>query len=241
MTADEEYAFVLGMLQNNGGCQLPCWWGFTPGETSWQATRDFFTSLGKETWGGGGILNYTVFFNTPGHYESYQSYIGEDGTLEQIGVHAVPSADEDGYRVYGNSQFAEDWRVYMLPQILEAYGLPSQIFLGLGGAAWMPFDLVLFYPEKGFLVQYSGSAERSEGGTFLVYPHRAEITLDLWVPEQYMSLEDVPGVGSYTYAAGEMSRLHSLEEATGMSVEQFYETFVQPENETCLETPVDLW
>jgi hypothetical protein len=26
-----------------------------------------------------------------------------------------------------------------------------------------------------------------------------------------------------------------------MSVEQFYETFVQPDTETCLETPVDLW
>ena len=72
-------------------------------------------------------------------------------------------------------------------------------------------------------------------------PHRAEITLDLWAPEQYMSLEDVPGVGSYTYAADEMSGLHSLQEATGMSIEQFYQTFVLPDSEICLETPADLW
>jgi hypothetical protein len=56
-----------------------------------------------------------------------------------------------------------------------------------------------------------------------------------------MSLEDVPGVGSYTYAADEMSGLHSLQEATGMSIEQFYQTFVLPDSEICLETPADLW
>ena len=106
--------------------------------------------------------DYTVVFNTPSHYGGYQRYIVKDGMLDGVGIHALPPVDEDGQRMYGNPQFAEDWKAYMLPQMLEVYGPPSQIFLGLGGAAWMPFDLVLFYPEKGFLVQYSGSAERSE-------------------------------------------------------------------------------
>jgi hypothetical protein len=244
MTADEEYAFVSEMLRDNGGCQLPCWWGFTPGETPWETTEIFFASLGKkvEAWSGDDAQHYTVYFDIPDHHHfHYQDYHEKDGTLDRIGIHAVPPADEDGHPVYGDSQFAEDWKAYMLPQILEVYGPPSQILLGLGGAGWIPFDLVLFYPEKGFLVQYSGSAERSEGDTFLVCPHRAEVTLYLWVPEQYTALEDVPGIGSYTYAADEMSGLHSLEDATGMSIEQFYQTFAQPDDQTCLETPVDIW
>jgi hypothetical protein len=61
------------------------------------------------------------------------------------------------------------------------------------------------------------------------------------MPEQYTNLEDVPSIGSYTYAADEMSGLHSLEDATGMSIEQFYQTFSQPDNQTCLQTPADLW
>jgi hypothetical protein len=32
-----------------------------------------------------------------------------------------------------------------------------------------------------------------------------------------------------------------LEEATGMTVTSFYETFKNPENEACLETPAELW
>ena len=234
MTADEEYAFFLEMLQNNGGCRLPCWWGFTPGETSWQATRDFFTSIGKETGSVDHIQNYTVFFNTPGHYESYQSYIGEDGILEIIGVSASPAVGEDWSFTYDHPQFAEDWKTYMLPQMLEVYGPPSQVLLCTGnGAPWSPFDLILFYAEKGFLVQYSGEAEEREGETWLVCPHLVEITLHLWSPERSVSLEDIPG---FT-----MWGPHSLEEATGMSIEQFYETFVQPDTETCLETPADLW
>ena len=235
MTADEEYIFFLEMLQNNGGCQLSCWWGFTPGETSWQATRDFFTSLGKETWGGGDIQNYTVGFNMLGHYESYQSYIGdEDGILEMIGIGASPAVGEDGSFTYDHPQFAEDWKAYMLPQMLEVYGPPSQVFLGTGsGAPWSPFDLLLFYSEKGFLMQYSGEAEEREGETWLVCPHLVELTLYLWSPKRSMSLEDIPGLTVWGP--------HSLEEATGMSIEQFYETFVQPDNETCLEVPADLW
>ena len=29
-------SLVLELLQNNPSCLLPCWWGITPGETSWQ-------------------------------------------------------------------------------------------------------------------------------------------------------------------------------------------------------------
>jgi hypothetical protein len=34
LTADQEQALVLDLLQNNAGCRLPCWWGFTPGKTT---------------------------------------------------------------------------------------------------------------------------------------------------------------------------------------------------------------
>ena len=240
MTANEEYAFVSEMLRNNGGCRLPCWWGFTPGETAWETTKTFFTSRGVTIWDYGGTRDYTVAFDTPGHYESYQSYIREDGMLDRIDIGAVPPVGEDGYSVYGDPQFAEDWKTCMLPQILGAYGPPSQIFLGTGGAPWSPFDLLLFYPEKGFLVEYVGVAEEREGETWRVCPHRVEITLHLWSPERSMNLEDIPGVVS-SHADDETWGPYPLEEATGMSIEQFYQTFVQPGNQTCLNVPADLW
>jgi len=237
MTADEEYTFVSEMLQNNGGCQLPCWWGFIPGETSWQTAQTFFTSRGKKIWHYR-QTSYTVIFDIPQRdIGCVQSYFVDDETIDIISVHATLPIRDNEF-VYGDAQFAEDWKRYMLPDILMAYGQPSQVFLGVYKAPWMPFDLLLFYPEKGFLVRYMAPAER-EGRTFRMCPHKTDITLWLWSPERDMALEYIANVGGFP--TGDMSYFRSLEEATGMSIEQFYQTFSQPDNQTCLETPADLW
>jgi len=244
MTADEKYAFVSEMLRNNGGCRLPCWWGFTPGETAWETTKTFFTSRGVTIWDNGGTRDHTVVFNIPGHYESYQSYIGE-GTLDRIGIVAGPLVGADGHYAYGDPQFAEDWKTYMLPQILGAYGPPQQVFLETysSGPDRLPFRLLLFYPDQGLLAKYEGSTGENGQGEWVeagqairIRPRRSDIALWLWSPEREMTLADL-GLSSQV----DLDRLRSLEEATGMSIEQFYQTFVQPDNQTCLETLVDLW
>ena len=40
---DEMQAYVREMLQTNGGCELPCWWGIIPGKTSWKEMQAAFT------------------------------------------------------------------------------------------------------------------------------------------------------------------------------------------------------
>ena len=35
----EGQKLVQELLENNGGCKLPCWWGFTPGKTTWVEAR----------------------------------------------------------------------------------------------------------------------------------------------------------------------------------------------------------
>ncbi len=118
-----------------GGCRLPCWWGFTPGETSWQTTKTFFALLGKtiEAWRGHDTQqHYAVYFDIPEHrHFHYQGYHEKDGVLDRIGIHAVPPVHDDEF-VYVDSQFIGDWRPYMLPQILGVYGPPSHGFPGCG-------------------------------------------------------------------------------------------------------------
>lgn len=236
MTADEEYAFVSEMLQNNGGCQLPCWWGFTPGETSWQTAHTFFSSRGKKIWHYR-QTGYTVIFDIPQHnIGCVQSYFVEGETIDIINVQAMLPVRDNEF-VYGDAQFAKDWAHYMLSPVLMTYGQPSQILVGVYKAPWMPFDLLIFYPGNGILIRYTAPAEQGEG-SFRMCPHRTEITLWLWSPERDIALEHIVNMGSPT---GDMSYFRPIEEATGMSIEQFYQTFSQPDNQTCLETPVDLW
>jgi len=139
-TTDEEQKLVLGLLQDNAGCQLPCWWGFTPGETAWQTAQEFFASLGKTPdsfHSPRGTTNYAVNFRVPEQISQdgtvVQDYIVRDGVIKIIWV------------VVGHSQS------YTLPQLLAIYGQPTEIWLKTfsmvadtdGGE--LPFFLLLDY------------------------------------------------------------------------------------------------
>jgi hypothetical protein len=240
MTADEEQALVLGLLRDNGGCRLPCWWGFTPGETRWQEAQSFFLSLGKEIPSRSqksGSTSYGVTFHIPEHgLELQQSYIvRDDETIEMISLLVLGSP---GYE----EEFAEDLDNYLLSQLLATYGQPSEVLLDtyLDPEGMYPFDLLLYYPEQGFMVRYTDLAER-EGEMLRLCPKQPGITLWLWSPERRMTIMDIAIIGVEGFPENEVAYFRPLEEVTELSVEQFHQTFAQPDNDTCLQTPAELW
>jgi hypothetical protein len=36
---------IQGLIDDNGGCQLPCWWGIEPGKTTKQQARSFLEQI----------------------------------------------------------------------------------------------------------------------------------------------------------------------------------------------------
>jgi hypothetical protein len=244
LTNDEEQTLVLKLLKENGGCRLPCWWGFTPGEAAWPVAESFFLSNGKR------IGEYrdprSTVYSLDFHIPLHNSQINQDyytiggNTIDLITVGAVPP-ESDNELDYRDIQFAEDWKSYMLPQMLAVYGQPRQILLRTFSdtpTGWLPFNLLLFYPEQGILVSYYGPAGKN-GKTLRMCPYQVDVRLWLWSSEHAMPLEHLAGMGSSPI--GDMSGFRSLEEATGMSVEQFYQSFVQPSSKACLETPTGMW
>ena len=251
MTDNEELAFVSEKLQYAAECRLPCWWGFIPGNTSLETTKIFFASQGVQIWGYGDPQDYTVVFDIPGHYRSSQNYIGRDSLLEMISVIAVPPEGEDGYPAYDAPEFVAGWDAYMLPQVLKAYGSPQQIFLEtFNEILALPFRLMLFYPDQGFLVMYEcpiGDAGQhfrtleaiNAGEPIRICPWRSGVAfLLLFPPNHELSFETLgPTISSMV----NLEQVNSLEEATGMSIEQFVQTFQQSGIQACLETPAELW
>lgn len=244
LTADEEQALALNLLQTNAGCRLPCWWGFTPGMTDWQTAQTFFASVGKTSvkYSDARITNYTVKFSVPQHDGQIgQVYNVKDGVIDMIWVSGGTVRNRE--RVYGDVQFTEDWRRYMLPELLDDYGQPTAVllrtFYSVPEGSFIPFNLLLFYPQQGILARYYGPTERV-GERIRICPQQADITLWLWSPEQEMSLEDIARWGQQ-FPIEEVPDFRSLEEATGWSIEQFYQTFVQSGDQPCFETPADMW
>lgn len=60
-----------------------------------------------------------------------------------------------------------------------------------------------------------------------------------WSPGQKMTLEDFSNTDGYT--AEIVADIPSLEEATGITNEEFYQTFIQSDVEDCFETLFEVW
>jgi hypothetical protein len=89
---DEAEALVLELFETNGGCQLPCWWGFTPGETNWVQAKTFlqtFVEEINEPANSPAFQSIDVYISPPTDEESLQLrhyYEVQDGVIELIDV-----------------------------------------------------------------------------------------------------------------------------------------------------------
>ncbi|MFT3893686.1 MAG: hypothetical protein QM730_18815 [Anaerolineales bacterium] len=46
LSTDEALQQIKELYKDNGGCDLPCWWGIVPGETTWEQTKQLLGPLG---------------------------------------------------------------------------------------------------------------------------------------------------------------------------------------------------
>lgn len=250
---EEEDAFLVHMLATNGGCELPCWWGITPGVTSWQEAQQMFLSYGKgiafysdSVAQLGGARQVGLF----GHHDPYPfDYIvvhrlyEQDGTVQQIGVL--------GHTLRGLSprHFAQDWQRYTLDGALTHFGKPSQVLLHyFSDIPDSHYSVGVMYEEMGVLIEYMGFLElemeddkrySSHPDPVVICPTRDRITdINLWLqsPDAETPLADtfIRSLGGY-HGARHRYQPASLEEATGMSLDEFCTTFQNPNAQDCLE------
>lgn len=215
LTADEEYTYVREMLATNAGCELPCWWGITPGESDWQEAMDQLSPLYFQFW-----------FLEEDRYDVHLNLAKAKDVVESIHV--------SGYCPHSMNEcflFAQDWSGYSLDWVMERYGPPSRARIvfppTIEAGAPIYYNLYVLYDDLGFSIAYTGAAiERDK--ILLTCFSFYHIRLWLQPPGSLLPLlEQGISPEAWDFAV-------PLEEATGMSLEEFYETFRHPG--ACLET-----
>lgn len=226
----EKEALALEYYMTNGNCELPCWWGIVPGETEWQTAEHFFSTIAVK-----------ITSNAESETDSYYSTsitvpVPED--LSEINLLIHTFIVEDGVIVEIKPEGPwGDRKVDTVSEILSAYGRPTEVWLDTVGytfGSYYPFGIALFYPEKGILARYWDEADLIND--YLIgCPQVDSATLELWSPKWNLSFEETlsrqQGIQYYK----------PLSEVTGMDVETFYQTYLDPDTETCIETPAELW
>lgn len=114
--------FVLDLIRNNGGCELPCLWGITPGTST---ERDYFNQLEP-------INDFIIFTN----YLSFSRYVYIDPVVEnhkiEILVYSVYilNIDKNGSVNGINWQVYNAMEPFSVNNVLSHYGIPDRVLLG---------------------------------------------------------------------------------------------------------------
>ncbi len=266
LTVAKAKEVILDLLKSNGGCQLPCLWGITPGITNMDSFNGSLSTFGeisvakdvyihshsREQNGSITFILWNDNIRIPfvlSYYKDKEESIDHLTLSAQAGREEGQGVNQSIKAVYGEPFFYQILSYYLLPNILSTYGIPSDILIApfpddpdYPSDAKIPFSIVLFYQDKGIFVEYILPKEKI--GKYLVgCPKKAGyLTVIVWPPDQHLSIEIVAsmnsGLGMNTL---NVDYFKAIENATEMTPEDFYQIFKNPNNTTCIETPKNIW
>lgn len=226
--------YIVEALKTNQSCELPCWWGITPGKTTWDEMVTSFTARSIRVSGeqeGQLDLGITVEnkYVQPTIDVVFQN---ENGLVKGIDISTA------GYNyVLAQPQYDNVWKDYVLAQVLSRYGVPTQVYLELtlGGADWTPgfkqyFHLWIVYEDQGIAIGYPGQLVSDVGGWYAcpVFGIVRGIEIRLQSPGDQTPLVNIASEDQPFILNG------SLQDLTGMSLRRFYDTFKQSSPQGCM-------
>lgn len=229
LSVEQEGDLLHSLMANNDDCELPCWWGIIPGETSEQEAQEMFISYGLDEWTPS--ENYRIVgigYPHPGSSTYSRDVIVEfwveKGLIRYIGV-------DGGYRHDAlRSTFVQDWHSYRLAEILNRYRMPSYVeFTAVENSPY--YRLSLSYELSGFEIAYIMPFEPlSEGKEKICFDLEKidYIALNLYAPGQ---TNDIP----VNTIPKRLDNYTSWETTTGLDLDTFYETYKDPSNSACVE------
>lgn len=230
------------MIYQNGGCELPCWWGIVPGVTNRDDMinnmRTFISKIvsresGYVDFGGEKIATRTIIYYDP--KDESENHIFEvlsvEGVVERIEV------------------YQDLTRQFTLAELLKTYGKPQQVLLATEPASpngMVPFSLILSYAEQGILAHFfSEFGGKIRGDYIYICPQSILPELQLWPASESQQSEFemkylIKSIGSY-YTNNNGLKYKPVETVSDLSIEKFYTVFQGKNTASCITTKAEQW
>jgi hypothetical protein len=223
-------------------CTLPCWWGIKPGMTSWIEAQNLLKPLviypGSYPVSDGSVKHDATF-----HF--FESRIfNELGLVEKKDI--IETIQVQGEGLENPEDFREIWKVYTPELILQEFGLPSRISLQTWQHYVQPsdptyryYDLSLFYDHLGFAIIYRGRIENKPN--YMVCPtYTGNLLEEIYIytrsPTSQVPLENIIGE-----QGGARESAYSLQDASGLTTQQFSDLITKNQGSACFDTKADIW
>ncbi len=165
-------------LARNGGCELPCLWGITPGETSiydaLEMIRRFVVNPRIGIYQVRGIeprnaYSKHVTVTSPVYLENSLNIDSKDQSVVR-GLNISTFSTKDGYSALLQREYFEK---YSLLYVLERFGLPDAIYIDPPVAPDIQevYSLYVFYEVQKIYINYYGVSEEVEDGIYEICPN----------------------------------------------------------------------
>jgi len=215
---------LVSLFETNGGCRFPCWWGITPGQTTWEQALEIL-----------GPISYNMVLY-PLH--KIVSIRGR-GPLDVDVLRQDYSVNDDQIITLIETRLAIKDNAYLLTEMVARYGSPTEIVLGtwsqiVGDKTTSYYAL---FEDQGFLITYDTKTIikdeavevcpfMNQGGYLVMWDINSGSFFD-WVLKT-----------AYIFSSGK-SRHALLGEVTDLSVDDFIDIYQQPDG--CFDTPRSIW
>lgn len=242
---DQVVGNVVELLKTNAGCQFPCIWGITPGVTSWAEAQRQLQQVGIKTAPDrqGTSLVHSDTLLIPAPTTGTNIFTKVEFTEHDDVVYSI--------HLYGEGfsspeEFKEIWNSYAPERIIPTLGQPTRVWIDAVASAAegipssFPYELWVFYDPLGLLLRYRGMVDARPVYRFCPTFSRSGnigIIMDIYAVSTLGgdSPEDL------TEFKGMAFPPRNLEEAAGLTIEEFYGLFLKNDQPICFETPRNIW
>jgi hypothetical protein len=235
LVPSEATARINELLKTNAGCKFPCWWGITPGETTWDDTYRLLMPLTYYE----ELLKANVYISNIESADSFSAGFGFNAGNEKI---------DQGYVIQNNVveyiEIRGYFERYTVPELISSYGKPEEVLIGTysyGANNQPPFDMLLVYPSKGILAYFSGPDGQIIGDNVnICFKEQIVYALDLWNPKNNYSLEQISKKGEIFNLRLGLDTFQKLQDTTSVSLDAFV-TVISKDKAICINTPIEYW
>ena len=229
---------IAYLVDSNGGCSIPCWWGIIPGETTWQEARQQLEQFNMEISSTGPsdieIRNQKRIIEY--FYVVYYSHDYPRGLGARIAV--LDGSEITMIYTSGNSTGS----LFHLHNLLERHGEPDEVFIEVNPD--VPEDLLtlrlaLFYSDISLGIGYDLPASLVDNN-IRACPKDEIPKIWMWDPDRRDDFTpEFIQEGMIGYDA--RNNFLPLKEVSGFSLDEFQQVFKDPYRLVCLETQLEVW
>lgn len=225
LASENALARIRELYQDSEPCEIPCWWGITPGQTTWAQARQILSEIEPEygPYYRDIVTRYKYSFEVPENFEALNLGFIE-ASIYVSGDMVIALSTNTGW-LHRDFNFSRS-------SLLTLLGEPDEIWIRYttpDPGLLIEYEIDLLYMSKGVLLNITGEAQ-IENNTLAICPQNFQrgafpAAITMYSPEIADSFEQLREMLFGKYELAETRYVHLQTVTDGFGESEFYNVY----------------